>query len=99
MIALLIVTQIFLPLVLIAWLAIAPPRNLMGVAVQAVVTAMILLAIARMGVWIFPPWWTPYLYGLLFVLVLVIGLRRHKPLPKRPSSWLGWIFICFFVHL
>jgi hypothetical protein len=55
MIASLILAQILLPLALIVWLAIASPRNLLGVSLQALVTAMVLLAIARMGVWIFPP--------------------------------------------
>lgn len=97
MIASLIVAQIVLPLVLIAWLAIAPPRNLLGVSLQALVTAITLLAIARMGVWLFPPWWTPCVYGLLFVFTLAVGLRRPKPLRQLPSSWLGWIVIVGFV--
>jgi hypothetical protein len=97
MIALLILAQIILPLALIAWLAIAPLRNLLGFWLQALVTAVALLAIARMGIWIFPPWWTPYGYGLLFVMVVLIGLRRPKPLPRKPSSWLGWMTIVGFV--
>jgi Peptidase family M23 len=97
MIASLIVAQIVLPLVLIAWLAIAPLRNLLGVWAQALVTGITLLAIARMGVWVFPPWWTPYGYGLLLILALVVGLRRHKPQRQLPSSWLGWIAIISFV--
>lgn len=96
MIASLIVAQIVLPLVLITWLAIAPPRSLLEVPLQALVTAIALFAIARMGVWVFPPWWTPYLYGVLFILALVLGLRRHKPLRRMPSSWLGWIAIVGF---
>ncbi len=99
MITLLIGLQIGLPLVLIAWLAIAPPRNVLGVSLQAFVTAITLLAVARMGVWIFPPWWTPYLYGLLFVLALVIGVRRREPQRKSPSDWLGWIAIIIFAAL
>ncbi|MDX2239989.1 MAG: M23 family metallopeptidase [Leptolyngbyaceae cyanobacterium bins.302] len=96
MIALLIVAQILLPLSLIAWIAIAPSRNLLGIALQALVTAMALFAIARMGVWVFPPWWTPYLYGLLFVLAVGLGLRRHMPRQRMPSSWPGWIAIVGF---
>lgn len=99
MIASLIVAQFLLPLILIAWLAIAPPRNLLGVLLQALVTAIALFAIARMGVWVFPPWWIPYGYGLLFILALVMGLRRHKPLRSMPSSWLGWIAIVGFAAL
>jgi Peptidase family M23 len=97
MIALLIVTQIILPLVLMGWLAVAPPRNSLGVLLQALVTAVSLLAIARMGIWIFPPWWIPYGYGLLFAISLAIVLRRPKPLPRMPSSWLGWMTIIGFV--
>ena len=46
MIASLIVAQIVLPLVLITWFAIAPPRNLLGVSLQALGTAIALFAIA-----------------------------------------------------
>jgi Peptidase family M23 len=97
MITSLILVQILLPLVLIGGFAIAPPRNLLGISLQALVTAIALLAIARMGVWVFPPWWTPYLYAILFVFALVIGLRQLKPWRKMPSSWLGWIAIVAFV--
>ncbi|WGV25655.1 M23 family metallopeptidase [Halotia branconii] len=97
MIALLIGLQIVLPLVLIAWLAIAPSHNLLGVSLQALVTALTLFAIARMGVWVFPPWWTPYIYALLFTITLVTVFRQHKPRRKLPSSWLGWIAIIGFV--
>ncbi|NJM63478.1 MAG: hypothetical protein HC849_30210 [Oscillatoriales cyanobacterium RU_3_3] len=55
MIAVLIGLQIVLPLSLIAWLAIAPPHNLLGISLQALVTAIALFAIARMGVWVFHP--------------------------------------------
>jgi hypothetical protein len=99
MITLLMVGQILLPLALIAWLAIAPPRNLLGISLQAVVTAIILFAIARMGVWIFPPWWMPYLYGLLFVVSLFIALQRHNPKRKFPSHWLGWTAIIILTAL
>ncbi len=97
MIVLLISTQIILPLVLIAGLAIALPRNLLGTSLQVLVTAITLFAIARMGLWLFPPWWSPYLYGVLFVLALLIGVRRRKPWRRMPSNWFGWIAIIVFV--
>ncbi|WP_309742758.1 M23 family metallopeptidase [Chamaesiphon sp. OTE_20_metabat_361] len=97
MITSLIVAQIILPLALIAWLAIAPPHNLLGITIQAFVTAIALFAIARIGLWIFPPWWTPYVYGLLLAIAVAIGRRRPKPIPRMPSSWLGWIAIVGFV--
>ncbi len=72
-----ILLQILFPLVLIGWLAFAPPHNLLGIGVQSLVTAIALVAIARMGIWVFPPWWTPYLYGVLFILALGLGVSRH----------------------
>jgi Peptidase family M23 len=97
MIMFLILAQLVLPLALILWLAIAPPLNLIGVVIQTLVTAIALFAIARMGVWVFPPWWTPYIYGLLLIVALVIGLQQHRPQRQMPSNWLGWIAVISFV--
>jgi Peptidase family M23 len=49
MISSLVVAQVLVPIALIAWLAIAPPRSLLGVLLQALVTIMTLLAIDRFG--------------------------------------------------
>ncbi len=87
--------QIVLPLLLIVGLAIAPPRNGLGFSIQALVTAVTLVAIARLGIWMFPPWWTPYLYGLLLAVAIVLGRRRLKS--ARPSGWLGWTAIVVLV--
>jgi hypothetical protein len=91
--------QIGLPLLLIAGVSIAPPRNKLGFFLQALVTAMTLVAIARLGVWMFPPWWTPYLYGVLLVVALGIGIRRRQPLRPLPSHGLGWVVVMAFVAL
>lgn len=92
-----ILAQLIIPLALIIWFAIAPPRNLLGLTLQAVVTAIALFAIARMGLWLFPPWWMPYIYGLLFVAALAIGLQRLNKRRGLPSTWLGWIAIVGWV--
>jgi hypothetical protein len=93
MMMILFLAQLVLPLLWIAWFAIAPPRSFLGMAVQALMTAIALVSIARMGLWLFPPWWTPYVYGLLFVLSLSLGLQRYPPQRRMPSSWLGWLAI------
>lgn len=93
MIAFLILAQLVLPLGAIAWFAIAPLRNLLGFSLQALVTAILLFAIARAGIWIFPPWWMVYVYSLFFILSLMVGLKRHLPRHRMPSSWLGWAVI------
>lgn len=97
MIASLVLAQVVLPLALIGWLAIAPPPSLIGISVQALATAIGLFALSRMGLWLFPPWWTPYVYGLLFVLALVVGLRQYK-LHHRlmPSRFVGWAMVVGF---
>ncbi|MEQ8756666.1 MAG: M23 family metallopeptidase [Coleofasciculus sp. G1-WW12-02] len=89
----LILIQILFPLVLIGWLAFLQPRNLLGMGVQALVTAIALVAIARMGIWVFPPWWTPYLYGVLFLLALGLGVTKHQPKHRMPLSWPGWVMV------
>jgi hypothetical protein len=92
-----ILIQVLLPLLLIGWLAFLPPRNLLGIGIQSLVTAIALVAIARMGIWIFPPWWTPYLYGVLFMLALGLGFSKHQPKRRMPLSWPGWLMVIGFV--
>lgn len=92
----LILIQTILPLALIVGLAIAPLPNLLSIWVQALVTAIALAAMSRMGIWVFPPWWTTYLYMPLFVLALVIRLRRQQPKRRLPSSGLGWLAVISF---
>ncbi|MGB3614508.1 MAG: M23 family metallopeptidase [Elainellaceae cyanobacterium] len=92
----LIALQIILPLALIMWLAIAPPHNWLGFIIQVLATAVALVAIALAGLWGFPPWWTPYLYGLLLMVAIVVGLQR-RTLKPRPSSWLAWGLVIGFM--
>ncbi|MEA5471945.1 M23 family metallopeptidase [Spirulina sp. 06S082] len=86
-----------MPSILIGWLAFVPSRNLLGMGIQSLVTAIALVAIATMGIWIFPPWWTPYLYGVLFMLAVGLGFLRHQPKRRMPLSWLGWLMVIGFV--
>ncbi len=93
----LLLWQLVLPLGLIAGVAIALPRSQLGVWLQVLVTAIVLLAIARMGIWLFPPWWVPYAYGVLFTIAVGIGLRRHQRRKTLPSRWLGWAVVIGWV--
>lgn len=92
-----ILIQILFPLILIGWLAFAPPHNLLGIGIQSLMTAIALVAIARMGIWVFPPWWTPYFYGVLFMLALGLGFSRRQPKHRMPLSWPGWVMVVGFV--
>lgn len=99
MVTSLILLQIILPLALIVWFAIGPQRNRLGFIIQALVTAVCLFALSRMGLWILPPWWAIYLYGMLFVLALGAAVRRHWPKYRQPSTWLGWLAVISWVVL
>lgn len=82
----LFVLQLALPLGLIAWLAWAPARSRVGFGVQLAGTALILLALARTGLWVAPPWWMPRVYGVLLVAAAIMALRRRPPLTTWPAG-------------
>jgi Peptidase family M23 len=83
--------QLVLPLIFVAWIALAPPRSLLGFWIQFLATATGLLTIGLTGLWLLPPWWAPYAFGAMLLLAMVIGLRRRRPFNStRPSGISGW---------
>ncbi len=92
--------QLFLPLMLIGWLAMAPPRSVAGFWIQTTATALALLTLALTGLWLFPPWRTPYAFAGLLVVALVMGWRRRSPFGSRwPFGWLAWGLAIAFTGL
>ena len=91
--------QLALPLIFIAWIAVAPPRSLGGFVIQALSTSTGLLALGLTGIWLFPPWWTPYAFGGLLLLAMFIGLRRRPFASLLPSAADGWTVAALFVVL
>jgi hypothetical protein len=67
--------QLLLPLVLLFWLAFLPARHKLARLFQSVGTAAILLALHLAGLWIMPPWWTPWIYWGMLVAALWRGSR------------------------
>lgn len=59
--------QAIVPLALIVWIAIAPQLNIVGYWTQAIATGIGIIALAHVGIWLFPPWWTPYAFGVCFL--------------------------------
>lgn len=53
--------QTLLPLSFIGWIAMRPPRSLVGFWSQAIATGLGIIALGYGGLWLFPPWWTPLL--------------------------------------
>jgi Peptidase family M23 len=92
--------QLALPLLLVSWMAIYPPRSTLGFWVQATATATALLAIGLIGLWLFPPWWVSWVFaGLLIVAIEISWQRRHPFASRLPSGWLAWVFMSVFVGI
>ena len=87
----LLALQLLLPLGLIAWLALGPAASRAGIMAQVGATATVLVAIALAGIWLFPPWWAPYLYGALLLAALVhVVRRRGRSIGAFPSGGRAW---------
>ena len=65
--------QLAVPLALLLALAFRPARHIVTRILQIAGTAALLLALHIAGLWIAPPWWTPWVYWLLFALALWHG--------------------------
>lgn len=96
----LLVLHLVVPLLFLAWIVLYPPRSMLGFYRQATATAAALFALALTELWLFPPWWTPWVFAGLLIMAILIGLRRRYPFASRlPKGWLPWLFMSFFVAL
>ena len=85
-----LVSQLVVPLSLLAWLAFA--RHAMkarAIAVTALVATYI-LAIGVAGLWLVLPWWLPFVYGAVVVWTIARHFRGgdHQPQGPRGASGL-----------
>lgn len=88
----LLVVQVLVPLALLAWILWARPRSRTTRVLGVGATAMYLLAVALAGMWLAPPWYTPFIYGLLFLGALGFSRARGHPSalsPRRIRNWLA----------
>lgn len=85
--------QLVAPLVLIAWMGLAPSRAWVAFWLQVVATATALWTMALLGIWLMPPWWAPHAFGVALAGMVALGLRRRLPfasaLPVTRSAWLS----------
>ncbi len=90
--------QTVLPLVLIGWLAFAPPRSVIGFWTQSLAIGFTLFTASLTGIWAFPPWWAPYVFAaLLFASVIRVIIRQRQTL--WPKHVIGWLSLAVFASL
>lgn len=87
--------QLLLPLALLLWLAFLPAGHMVGRILQCAGTASTLLALHLAGLWITPPWWTPWIYWALFVAALWRGWR----VPSRRGTAADYALMTFWAGM
>ena len=92
--------QLVVPLLLVAWMGLAPPRAWLAFWLQAVATATALWTMALLGIWLVPPWWAPHAFGMALAVTVGLGLHRRLPFVSAlPVAWSAWLCAGFFVVL
>jgi Peptidase family M23 len=91
--------QAIVPLVLIAWLAFAPPNSLVGFRTQVIATGIGLWAINLTGIWAFPPWWAPYGFAVLLFGATITGVLRRRNQPVWPQRVWDCLSLFLFAAL
>ncbi len=79
LIAPLVLLQLVLPLGLIVLNALIPSASRVGLLLRGCAIGLVLVYLALVGLWLFPPWWTPWaLAGLHALLVMWRWPRTHS---------------------
>ncbi len=66
-----LLVQVFLPVLLLAWLALYAVSGVLAFSLQALSVGLFLLGLAMAALWAMPPFWVPYLYGLVYVVIVL----------------------------
>lgn len=64
-------TQVLLPVLLLAWLALFPAAGWLAWGLQLVSVGAVLVGLWLAALWTMPPFWVPYVYGLVLVIIAV----------------------------
>ncbi len=92
--------QFVIPLVVIGWVALAPPRALIGFWIQVFASMAALCAMALLGIWLLPPWWAPYGFGAALAAAAGAGVWRRRPFASAlPMTWGARTAVALFVVL
>lgn len=85
-----VVLQVLVPLVLLTLLAMGRERSEAAWLLTAISVGFYLCAVAIAGMWLLLPWYTPVMYGMIFIAALVFSLRRAGTRGPWPRSMTGW---------
>jgi hypothetical protein len=91
--------QTALPLLLILWFLLLPPRHLAGFWMLAFAAAAMTVAAAKLGIWAFPPWWVPHLLALVLAGVLTWRLIHPHQRPLWPAGFFGWLSLALLTGI
>jgi hypothetical protein len=92
----LLFVQLLVPVALVVWLLLFPPRSLFALAVQVAGSELALLGIARTGLWLFPPWWVPAAAASTVALLGAWHLYRTTWTSGMPRGAPSWIRVTLF---
>jgi hypothetical protein len=84
-----LLVQGLMPLGLLAWLGFGRPRSRTGWVLRALLVACYIVATGVGGLWLIFPWYTPLVYGGLFVLAVLRSGRRWNAMPPLPQTALS----------
>ena len=92
--------QFAVPLMLIGWLMWLPARSRLGFMVQFFASFAVLAVMALQGIWLLPPWWAPFVFGVALGIAAWLGWRRIRPFSSAvPLTWGAWIMLILFIAL
>ena len=72
------------------WLGFWPAGSGLGWLAQAAGVAAILFALARIAQWAVPVWWLPWVYGGVWLVLVIVGLAALPARPMLPTGIGGW---------
>ncbi len=93
------VIQFGLPLALIIMLIALPSRSVVGLSLQSVASVASIVAVSFLGIWTFPPWWTPYALLVLCGGLSIDRLMRRRPMAVWPHGMIAWLIFTGFAGL
>lgn len=84
----LVLLQVALPTVVVALNAIVPNRSMLGWILRTLGVFALLIYVALVGVWLFPPWWTPFALIIPHAAVSYYRFRHlSSETPVRTRWW------------